>query len=66
MKLYLLRHAHSVANMTGKISCKLPGEGLSELGVSQAKEVADKISKISNIKRVYCSPFQRAIDTIKY
>lgn len=66
MKLYLLRHAQSAANADGIISCKLPGADLSDTGREQAREVARKITELTDIKKIYCSPFRRTIETIRY
>ncbi|MDD5289968.1 MAG: phosphoglycerate mutase family protein [Patescibacteria group bacterium] len=67
MKIFFLRHAHSLANENNVVSSKLPGTGLSEMGIFQAKELADQLLGITDdIKKIYCSPFYRAIETLKY
>jgi len=62
MKLYILRHGHSISNITATVSCKPPGLGLSEKGILQAKEVAPVFVEIK-IEKVFVSPFLRTIET---
>lgn len=66
MKLYLLRHAESLANEKGLISCKLPGFGLSRNGTEQARSVGKQFNNIKKVRKIYCSPFRRTIETLKY
>lgn len=62
--LYIMRHGHSISNITGSISCKLPGLGLSKNGKEQVKQAA-KYFKDKNIGKVYASAFIRTIETAK-
>lgn len=64
IKLYLLRHAESQANEMRIISCKLPGTGLSLKGMEQARHIGKNLAEIKKIKKIYCSPFQRAVATL--
>jgi len=65
--VYFIRHGdreHIPDNLG--IGLRIPGPGLSSLGIIQAKKVAKEISKIKNqIDSLYCSKMQRAIDTAK-
>lgn len=64
MKLTLLRHGETIANRDKLVlgrSC-VP---LTELGVLQADKAAHRVSQLS-ISAIYCSPYQRAIQTASY
>ena len=58
---YLLRHAHSQANLEGILAGQLPGIHLSPIGQEQAKEFSRKKLKIDLI---ISSPLERCIETI--
>ncbi|MBU1129928.1 histidine phosphatase family protein [Patescibacteria group bacterium] len=64
--IYFLRHGQSHANLKGLISSKLPGSKLTSAGINQSKIIAKKIKKIIDINIIYCSPFQRTIQTLKH
>ena len=66
MKLYLLRHAESQSNENQVISCKLPGLGLSPRGLEQIKETAEDLKNLKSIVKIYCSPFLRTRETVRY
>lgn len=61
MKLYVLRHGETDYNVEKRISGHVPAK-LTELGKQQAIE-AGKYLEDKGIEYIYCSPFQRAIDT---
>ena len=65
MKIFLLRHAESVANENNTISSKLPGAPLSQRGKEQANDICNEIASLNDIQIIYCSPFLRARETIK-
>lgn len=60
--IYLVRHGETILN---KQKIRQGSEGsLSPLGRSQAYNVGLRL-KIFNIKKVFCSPFQRTIETFE-
>lgn len=62
MKLYLIRHAESVANTQKILDTALPGPPLTELGQQQAQALADRLST-ARITAVYASYATRAQQT---
>ena len=64
MKLTLLRHGETVANRD-RLVLGRSNVPLTELGVLQAAKAAHKLSRLS-INAIYCSPYQRAIQTASY
>ena len=58
---YLLRHAHSQANLEGILAGQLPGIHLSPIGQEQAKEFSRNKLKIDLI---ISSPLERCLETI--
>ncbi|WP_236790168.1 histidine phosphatase family protein [Amycolatopsis sp. GM8] len=62
MKLYLIRHAESTANVRKILDTALPGPALTELGRQQAQALADKLSG-EPIAAVYASRATRAQQT---
>jgi probable phosphomutase (TIGR03848 family) len=62
-RIFLLRHAHSVANDAGILAGQLPGVSLSEKGREQAKGLVDRIGAV-NFASVRVSPMQRCQETI--
>ncbi|GAB3489609.1 histidine phosphatase family protein [Amycolatopsis cihanbeyliensis] len=62
MRLYLIRHAQSTANVEGKLNTLPPGPGLTDLGHSQAEALAERLSG-EPIVAVYASPAVRAQQT---
>lgn len=62
MKLYLVRHAQSEANVRKIIDTALPGPPLTELGREQAQALAEKFAE-EPIEAVYASRATRAQQT---
>lgn len=62
MKLYLVRHAQSVANTTHLIACEIPGSELSEAGLEQAEVLADTLGD-RDISAIYHSRMVRTAQT---
>lgn len=62
MNLYVIRHGET--NMGKNNIIATEDEQLNETGIRQAIEVGKEIRKL-NIDRIYCSPIQRAKDTLK-
>ncbi|WP_216212826.1 histidine phosphatase family protein [Amycolatopsis aidingensis] len=62
MRLYLIRHAQSTANVEGKLNTLPPGPGLTDLGHAQAKALAERLSG-EPIAAVYASLAVRAQQT---
>lgn len=58
--IYFIRHGETILN-AAKIRQGESG-GLSEVGKEQVRSAAERI-KLFNIKKVFCSPFQRAAET---
>lgn len=63
MKVYLVRHGESEANIKGLFS-GITDTPLSKKGIDQANEVSKKLSDIK-FDKIYSSPLYRAIDTAK-
>jgi probable phosphomutase (TIGR03848 family) len=62
-RIFLLRHAHSVANDAGILAGQLPGVNLSVKGREQAVGLVERIGKV-NFQSVRVSPMQRCQETI--
>ena len=63
MRMLLLLVRHGVTSMTGtRLTGRLPGIHLSEEGVRQAKEVAERLANLP-VKAVYSSPLERCQET---
>ncbi|MGI8609460.1 MAG: histidine phosphatase family protein [Candidatus Dormibacteria bacterium] len=60
-RIFLCRHAHP-ANPERIFYGHLPGFGLSEMGIRQARGLGDHLAKYP-VQRVYASPLQRAQET---
>lgn len=60
--IFLLRHGESSANLTGTISCVMPGPELSERGRVQITEILKDLPK-KDISKIYSSPFRRTVET---
>ena len=63
MRLVLIRHAHSQANAAGILSGRLPNVHLSEKGIEQAEQLAQRLGNfpISNLR---ISPMERCFETV--
>ena len=64
MQLVLIRHAHSQANAKGILSGRLPGNNLSEKGVSESKKLAERLGSF-NPASIRISPMPRCLQTIQ-
>ena len=62
MNLYVIRHGETNMGKNKIIATK--SEPLNETGIKQAIEVGKEIKKL-NISKIYCSPIERAKDTLK-
>ncbi|MDV6012350.1 histidine phosphatase family protein [Haloechinothrix sp. LS1_15] len=62
MKLKLVRHAESTANVRKAINTKVPGPPLTDLGKRQAEELAERL-RDEPVEAVYCSLATRAQQT---
>lgn len=62
MKLYLVRHAQSIANTTHVIACEMPGSHLSEPGREQAGALVEKLAS-RGIEAIYHSRMVRTAET---
>ena len=63
-KIYLVRHAQSLANADGRIQGWLDSP-LSERGRQQACCLADKLSTMASFQLMFSSPLQRAAETAR-
>ncbi len=63
MKLIITRHGETIENKQGIMQGHLPGK-LSELGIEQAKKLAERL-KEEKIDVIYSSDLTRAADTAK-
>jgi probable phosphoglycerate mutase len=64
MRLVLIRHAHSEANLAGVLSGRLPDVHLSEKGVTQSSELADRLGLFA-LAELRISPMERCFETIQ-
>ncbi|MDQ0378016.1 histidine phosphatase family protein [Amycolatopsis thermophila] len=62
MKLYLVRHGQTPANVAKKLDTALPGPPLTELGREQARQLAEKLAT-EPVQAVYASHATRAQQT---
>lgn len=62
MNLYVIRHGETNMGKNNIIATET--EPLNETGITQALEIGKEIRKL-NINKIYCSPIQRAKDTLK-
>lgn len=61
-KLYFVRHAENVANITKEFSCKHIDYSLTDKGICQAEQTAVFFKSIK-IDEIWTSPLKRAIET---
>lgn len=64
MRIFIIRHAESTANVLGVLAGRSAGVDLSESGESQAKRLGEIFNNI-NIDLVISSPIQRCLTTAK-
>lgn len=62
-RIFLIRHAHSIANEKGVLAGRTPGITLSEQGHNEAKVLASRLKSIS-FEQIRISPMQRCHETI--
>jgi len=62
MLIHFIRHAESASNLTGTVTSKMPGTGLSALGREQADKLAVHLN-LSEQDVVVSSPLRRAVET---
>ena len=62
-RILLIRHAHSVANQRGILAGRAAGVVLTEVGVTQATDLAKRLAG-SKISKVHISPLERCHLTI--
>jgi probable phosphoglycerate mutase len=64
MRLVLIRHAHSEANAAGILSGRLPNVHLSEKGVKQAVDLAQRLGSFP-VAQLRISPMERCFETVQ-
>lgn len=62
-RIFLLRHAHSVANAKGILAGRLPNIALSKEGISQREDLTRRLEN-SRFDKVISSPIQRCLETL--
>jgi probable phosphoglycerate mutase len=62
MRLLLIRHGQTPANVRGELATARPGPGLTELGVEQAEAIPDAVAG-ERIGAIYVSPLTRTAAT---
>ena len=62
-RLFLLRHAHSVANEKGILAGRAPNISLSKTGFKEREKLAERLADVK-FDQVISSPLQRCIETI--
>jgi len=63
-RIVLLRHAHSVANAKSILAGRTPGVNLSERGLKESLEVADRLGEVE-FSAIRISPLERCSQTIE-
>jgi probable phosphoglycerate mutase len=63
MRLVLIRHAHSEANAAGILSGRLPNVHLSEKGIAQSSQLAQRLGDFP-VSTLRISPMERCFETI--
>lgn len=63
MRVVLIRHAHSEANAAGVLSGRRPGIHLSEKGIKQAQDLAQRLGQFP-VTQIRVSPMERCLETI--
>jgi probable phosphoglycerate mutase len=63
MRVVLIRHAHSQANLAGILSGRRPNVHLSKEGLEQSKDLAKRLGDI-NPHQIRTSPMERCIETL--
>ncbi len=63
IELYAARHGETIANIENRLSGKDTDSPLTKKGIAQALALREKLKDI-HFDKVYCSPLQRAIDTV--
>ncbi|WP_431278699.1 histidine phosphatase family protein [Leifsonia poae] len=58
MRLLLIRHGQTPANVLGQLNTRKPGPGLTELGLTQAAAVPDALAD-ETIGRIFATPLVR-------
>jgi len=64
MRLVLIRHAHSEANAAGVLSGRKPNVHLSQKGIEQAQELANRLGYFP-ISQMRISPMERCFETVQ-
>ncbi|WP_172120153.1 histidine phosphatase family protein [Actinomyces faecalis] len=67
MKLILVRHGRTIANVMGALDTAFPGNPLDEVGLAQAASLPDRLREagyLEDIESVWVSPILRARQTI--
>ena len=63
MRVVLIRHAHSQANLAGVLSGRRPNVHLSKEGIEQAKDLARRLGDFTP-HEIRISPMERCLETI--
>lgn len=64
MRLLLVRHAETEANISGTIQGQMPGE-LTAQGLRQAQALAQRL-RTEQLDLAFCSDLKRAVDTLQF
>ena len=65
-RIVLVRHGEAVCNVSGIIGGRIGCTGLTDRGVGQAEQLADRLARsgeLTGVSAVYCSVLPRAIET---
>lgn len=62
-EIYLLRHAHSIANERGMLAGRTAGVNLSKIGELQRDQIALSLKDMEFVA-IYSSPMERCIETV--
>ena len=61
--LVIARHAHAASNVADAVSCRPPGEGLSELGVDEARALGERLAGVE-VELGVASELRRTQETL--
>ncbi|MCW2620933.1 MAG: hypothetical protein JWL64_535 [Frankiales bacterium] len=65
LRVFVVRHAQSRANLDARLSSAEPGPELTDLGHEQARRVADALAD-QGVERIYSSPLLRTVSTAEH
>jgi broad specificity phosphatase PhoE len=65
VRVWYIRHGENPANLTGELSCRNIDYPLTERGLAQARELAERLAAAPLPAAIYASPLRRAAQTAR-